>query len=73
MSVPQDRATALKEVGYIASGISVLLLGVAGWHTASESLPLQIAIAGGMALAVIGMVLRWRAHLVTRRADREHV
>lgn len=71
MTSPQDRATQLKEIGYLASGVSVLLLGLAAWHTASGQILLQIAIAGGIALAVIGMILRWRAHLVARRANRE--
>ena len=54
--------SALKGFGYFVSTLSVILLGIVAWKSASEQ-PLMLAcLIGGMAASVTGMGLRWTSH-----------
>lgn len=52
----------MKGAGYLVSSVSVLLLAVAPLKTAINDPLLLACIAGGMILAIVGMVLRYLSH-----------
>lgn len=58
----------LKGGGYLISTVSVALLGVVSWQTASKNAALLACLILGMALSVVGMMLRWHAHRLEQRA-----
>lgn len=58
---------ALKTIGYVISILSVILLGVAAWRTASQDDVLLFCLVGGMIASVLGMLLRWISHLQDQR------
>jgi Tfp pilus assembly protein PilO len=51
-----------KGLGYLVSTISVVLLGMVSWKSASEQPLLFACLLAGMAASVLGMVLRWISH-----------
>lgn len=51
-----------KGLGYLVSAVSVMLLGLVAWQSASERPLLAACLIAGMALSVLGMALRWIAH-----------
>ena len=53
------RPAAIKTVGYLISSVSVMLLGMVSWKAASANPLLLACLLGGMALSVLGMILRW--------------
>jgi hypothetical protein len=57
----------LKTFGYLISTLSVLLLGVVSWKSASEQPLLAICLLGGMAASIVGMFLRWLSHEADRK------
>jgi len=54
----------IKTTGYLISTISVTLLGIVSWKAASDNIWLMIALLGGMATSVLGMVLRWISYRI---------
>ncbi len=58
---------ALKTAGYMASILSVILLGMVAWQMASQDDVLLLCLIGGMAASVLGMLLRWISHLQDQR------
>lgn len=58
----------LKGVGYAISALSVVLLGIVSWKSASEQPLLFACLLAGMATSLLGMTLRWLSH---RREQRE--
>jgi hypothetical protein len=57
-----------KGLGYLVSTLSVVLLGIVSWNSASEKPLLLACLIAGMAASVLGMSLRWISH---RRDQRE--
>ena len=57
----------LKTYGYLASTLSVLLLGMVAWKSASEQPLLALCLLAGMATSITGMFLRWLSHEGDRR------
>lgn len=53
------RSAKIKTFGYSVSVISVILLGVVSWQTASREPLLAICLFGGACTSVAGMGLRW--------------
>ena len=53
----------LKSAGYVVSIISVILLGMTAWKTASQDDVLRLCLIGGMLASIAGMLLRWISHL----------
>jgi hypothetical protein len=49
----------LKTIGYLVSSVSVLLLGILSWSSAAADPKMLACLLGGMALSVLGMLLRW--------------
>ena len=59
--------SALKGLGYLVSALSVVLLGVVAWKSASEHLPLFICLILGMLSSIAGMALRWMSHRLEQK------
>lgn len=62
---------SLKGSGYLVSSVSVLLLGIVAWKSASEDRLLLTCLVSGMAFSVLGMVMRWLAFLRNDQEKRE--
>ena len=60
----------MKAAGYCISILSVLLLGLVAWSSASKDSLLMAALLSGMALSIIGMGLRWRSFVIEQREKR---
>jgi hypothetical protein len=58
----------LKTVGYLVSTVSVLLLAIPSLKSASEQPILFVALVGGVATSICGMLLRWLSY---RREQKE--
>ena len=52
----------LKGLGYLVSTLSVLLLGILSWKSASEQPLLLVCLILGMLASISGMGLRWMSH-----------
>jgi hypothetical protein len=52
----------VKTSGYAVSTLSVVLLGIISFKSASEHPLLLACLIGGMATSVIGMGLRWLSY-----------
>jgi hypothetical protein len=53
------RPATIKTTGYPISACSVILLGIVSSKAASANAWLMIALLGGAATSVLGMILRW--------------
>ena len=60
----------LKGLGYLVSTVSVMLLGIVSWSSASEHPVLLMCMIGGMATSVLGMTLRWISHCWEQKEKR---
>lgn len=60
-------ANWLTGVGYALSIVSVALLAWVAWPEPGEDRVLAWAVIGGAVLSVIGMGMRWAAHLIMHR------
>jgi hypothetical protein len=57
----------LKGTGYLISTVSVTLLAIVSWSSASQS-PLLIAcLLGGAATSILGMFCRWLSYQIEKR------
>jgi len=61
------RVSRLKGEGYLTSTLSVILLGVPAFKSASEYPAMLACLLAGMGLSVAGMALRWRSHRVEQK------
>lgn len=59
----------LKSLGYFISIISVILLGIVAWKSASDDSTLLACLVGGMITSVIGMGLRWTSFYVKDKRE----
>ena len=57
-----NMVSTLKGAGYLISTVSVLLLGILSWKSASEQPVLIVVLILGMLLSIAGMGLRWMSH-----------
>ncbi|HVQ07922.1 MAG TPA: hypothetical protein VMS43_05765 [Allosphingosinicella sp.] len=60
-------ASLFKGFGYLLSTISVFLLGVVSWKSASEHPWLLACLIAGIAASVLGMSLRWISHRIEQK------
>ena len=60
-------ASSLKGLGYLVSTVSVALLGIVAWKSASEHPLLFACLIGGMATSMLGRTLRWISHRIDHR------
>jgi len=56
-----------KAAGYLVSIASVLLLGAVAWPSASDPAWIKPVLIAGMATSILGMGLRYVAHLKQRK------
>ena len=62
------RATsAFIGLGYLVSAISVGLLGIVAWKSASQEPLLMLCLILGMLSSVVGMALRWISHRIDQK------
>jgi hypothetical protein len=61
----------IKSSGYLVSTLSVALLGVVSWKSASKEPLLALCLFAGIATSICGMVLRWLSYAIEekRKAD----
>ena len=57
----------LQGLGYLISSVSVAFLGAVAWPKPDEPRWMAWAVAIGMATSIIGMALRWLAHVRVRK------
>ncbi|HEV2817846.1 MAG TPA: hypothetical protein VGW40_11585 [Allosphingosinicella sp.] len=60
-------ASLFKGLGYLVSTLSVILLGIVAWKSASEQPLLLACLVLGMAASVVGMGLRWISHRIDEK------
>ena len=60
-------ASLFKGLGYLVSAISVALLGIVSWKSASEQPLLFACLLLGMAASIAGMGLRWISHRISEK------
>ncbi|TPJ50662.1 hypothetical protein [Mesorhizobium sp. B2-7-1] len=58
----------LKGTGYLISTVSVTLLAVVSWDSASKTL-LMACLLGGAATSIIGMFCRWLSYEIEKRQE----
>jgi hypothetical protein len=63
--------SALKGFGYLVSTLSVILLGIVAWKSASEQPLLFACLILGMLASVTGMALRWISHRIEQKQKAE--
>ena len=52
----------MKDLGYLVSIVSVILLALPAWKNASQEPLLFAALIAGMAASILGMALRWASY-----------
>ena len=60
-------ASTFKGLGYLVSTLSVILLGIVAWKSASEQPLLFACLVLGMIASVTGMGLRWISHRIDQK------
>ena len=60
-------ASMFKGLGYLVSALSVILLGIVAWKSASEQPLLFACLVLGMIASVVGMALRWISHRIDQK------
>ena len=65
-------ASLFKGLGYLVSTLSVILLGIVAWKSASEQPVLFACLILGMAASIAGMALRWISHRIEQK-DKERI
>jgi len=64
-------SNTIKTAGYLVSTLSVLLLGIVSWKSASEQPMLMACLVGGMLASMLGMLLRWISYQVQEREEKK--
>lgn len=65
-----NTVSILKGLGYLTSILSVILLGITAWKSASEHPWLLACLIAGMATSVLGMTLRWHSHRLEQKEQK---
>lgn len=66
-----NAVSTLKGLGYLVSTVSVLLLGILSWKSASEHPLLLVCLILGMLASIAGMGLRWMSHRLQQKQKAE--
>ena len=56
----------IKTIGYLISVVSVGLLAIVSWKSASQDPLLMAALIGGAATSILGMALRWLSYVLEK-------
>ena len=59
----------LKGIGYLISTISVTLLAIVSWSSASQSPLLLACLIGGAITSIAGMFCRWLSYEIEKRRE----
>jgi hypothetical protein len=59
----------LKGVGYLISTVSVILLAIVSWSSASKSSVLTACLIGGAVSSIVGMCCRWLTYEIEKRQE----
>jgi len=59
----------LKGIGYLISTISVILLAIVSWSSASQNSLLVACLLVGAATSVAGMFCRWLSYQIEKRLN----
>ena len=59
--------SVVKGLGYLVSTLSVILLGIVSWKSASEEPLLFACLILGMSASIAGMSLRWISHRLEQK------
>ena len=59
----------LKGMGYLVSTLSVVLLAIVSWSSASDSPLLVACLLIGAAASIVGMFCRWLTYEVEKRKE----
>lgn len=59
----------LKGTGYLISTVSVILLAIVSWSSASQSPLLVACLLGGAATSTAGMFCRWLSYQIEKRQE----
>jgi hypothetical protein len=62
-----NNASVFKGLGYLVSIVSVMLLGIVAWKSASEKPLMLLALILGMVSSVAGMSFRWISHRIEQK------
>jgi hypothetical protein len=62
-----NMVSTLKGLGYLVSTVSVLLLGILSWKSASAHPLLLACLVLGMLSSISGMGLRWLSHRLEQK------
>lgn len=65
-----NTVSIFKGLGYLTSILSVLLLGITAWKSASEDPLLLACLIGGMTTSILGMALRWHSHRLEQKEQK---
>jgi hypothetical protein len=65
-------ASTFKGLGDLVSSVSVVLLGIVAWKSASEQPLLFACLIGGMLASVLGMTMRWISHRIEQN-DKDRI
>ncbi|QKC85369.1 hypothetical protein [Mesorhizobium sp. NZP2077] len=59
----------LKGIGYLISTISVILLAIVSWSSASKNDLLTACLVAGAAFSIVGMFCRWLTYEIEKRQE----
>ncbi|MDX8480728.1 hypothetical protein RFN28_19975 [Mesorhizobium sp. VK24D] len=59
----------LKGMGYLISTVSVLLLAIVSWSSASKDLLLTACLLAGATTSIVGMFCRWLSYEIEKRQE----
>jgi hypothetical protein len=59
----------LKGMGYLISTVSVVLLAIVSWSSASKNFVLTACLLGGAASSIVGMFCRWLTYEIEKRRE----
>ncbi len=59
----------LKGAGYLISTVSVVLLAIVSWSSASQSPLLVACLLGGAVASIAGMFCRWLTYEIEKRQE----
>jgi hypothetical protein len=71
VTIPAAQGLDWKALGYLISIASVFFLGAIAWPKAGDPGWHLPALIGGMALSILGMACRYKAHLDQQRQIRQ--
>ncbi len=63
------RSARVKVIGYAISTLSVVLLAIVSWRSASQDLVLAVCLLGGAIASIVGMMMRMYSYEVQKEEE----